>query len=609
MEEYTENADLDKICGLLEESFVEKVNNIKITDYDDWVEMCEKLSRCFSLIPLNRTEKERSKCKKPVEQNWSRACITRQKFERSKFVAYNPGVACGKASKVIVLNVLSGSLFRDFLEKNSFELSGGTFTTESGDGTVQYYFEYPDDGYEYKTARIGRDLTDEFGNLNEKIIFEIVGCDGYVLAPGALDPIAWKYCKIISNAVPAKAPVWILKILQTKKSRIIIKSSNPGIKKEHIETPENIVIDNHAEVLCAEELNISSDSSSPQERFKKHFDSLVGWGSGKDISNWTNPTEAFEKSNYLAFPKSKRQYLCLDLDWEGSATVWMDEGLPEPTITFVTRANGHSTLAYELEIPVYWPCERNNYKARYTPVNYFKAIQKGYTVFVDGDTGYTNATIKNPFSMNWRVTWSDKMYSLAYLAEFVHLVNTNRENNKFRTKEYAGRNDELFYTLSIWAYRNVKKYTRNDLFYDDLINIATSINSETIPINWPDSGPLGMAEVSGVARGVCKYAWMHRFNPNLKHLFKNYGILGFSPIPENIIGDDREQITRSRQSQGAYYTHGIVKNNTMKKIFDAINALKLKKEKINFCSISNECNVGYNNVRKYKDYIREILSK
>jgi hypothetical protein len=609
MEEYTEDADLDKICGLFEESFVEKVNNIKITDYDDWVDLCEELASYFSLIPLNRTEKERSKCKKPVEKDWSRACLTRQGFERSKFVAYNPGIACGKASKIIVLNILNGHLFKDFLQKNSFELSGDTFATESGDGTVQYYFEYPNDGYEYETARIGRELADEFGNLNEKMIFEIVGCDGYVLAPGALDPITWKYCKIITNTVPAKAPAWILKILKKKKPKIIIKSSNPGIKKERIETPENIVVDNHAEVLCAEELNTSSDSSSPQERFKKHFDSLVGWGIGKDISNWTNPTEAFANSNYLAFPKSKRQYLCLDIDWEGSATIWMDEGLPEPTITFVNRKNGHSTFAYELEYPVYWPCEHNNYKVRQHPMKYFKAVRGGYTQLVGGDTGYTNATIKNPFSNSSRVTWADKKYSLEYLAEFVTLHGNKEFNNKFRTKQFDGRNDELFYTLSIWAYRNVKKYQDDELFSCHLLDQANLINLEIIPVNWPKRGPLCASEVSSVARGVCKYTLQNRFNPNLKHLYKKYDVMGFPPIPNNIVGFEREIVIRFRRSEAADRTHNIVKDATKSKIFEAIEKLKFKKQKISCLSISNESNIGYNTVRRHKDYISEILSK
>ncbi len=603
MEEYTENADLDKSCGLLEESFVEKVNNIKITDYDDWVEMCEKLSRCFSLIPLNRTEKERSKCKKPVEQDWSRACITRQKFERSKFVAYNPGVACGKASKVIVLNVLSGSLFRDFLEKNFFELSGDTFTTESGDGTVQYYFEYPDDGYEYKTTRIGRELTDALGNLNEKMIFEIVGCDGYVLAPGALDPITWKYGKIISNTVPAKAPAWILKILQTKKSKIIIKHSTPEINKYDIKKHENCTVDSRADVLGAEELTISSERSSPQERFKKHFDKLIGWGVDKSITTWTSLTVALEKSNYLAFPQSRRQYLCLDLDWEGSGTIWMDEGFPEPTITFINRENGHSNLAYELETPVIWPCEYNSYNVRPRPIRYFKAIRDGFNTKTGADCGYTNSTIKNPFSSRWRVTWADKRYDLAYLAEFVTLRSFYDPYAKFKSGIYAGRNDELYHLGLRWSYRYVKRYCKPDEFYNDILEFIKSENFTTIVAHWPERGCLPSPEVTGIAKGIFKHTWPRRNNAHFKHLIKNFGILGFDPIDINMKLIDRKMEVYERQYQGSKYTHKIVSQDSVRKIDESIEYLIRSGKKVSYNMISRTSGLSYNTILKYKQYV------
>lgn len=612
MEEYTENVDLGKICGLFEESFVEKVNNIKITDYDDWVDVCEGLASYFSLIPLNRTEKERSKCKKPVEKDWSRACLTRQGFERSKFVVYNPGIACGKASKIIVLNVLSDLLFRDFLEKNSFELSGDTFVTESGDRTVQYYFEYPNDGYEYETARIGRELADEFGNLNEKMIFEIVGCDGYVLAPGALDPITWKYCKIISNNVPAKAPVWILKILKKKKSKIIIKTSNPGIKKEYSETPENIVVDNHAEVLCAEELNILSESSSPQERFKKHFDKLIGWGVDKSITTWTNITVALEESNYLAFPQSRRQYLCLDLDWEGSGTIWIDEGFPEPTITFINRENGHSNLAYELETPVIWPCEYNSYNVRTRPISYFKAIRDGFNVKTGADCGYTNSTIKNPFSSKWRVTWADARYDLAYLAEFVTLRSFYDPYAKFKSGVYAGRNDELYHLGLRWSYRNVKRYHDHDEFYNDILEFIKSENFTTIASHWPERGCLPLPEVTGMAKGIFKHTWPRRNSTHFKHLIKNFGALGFEPIDRDMKLRDRKMEVYERQYRGSKYTHKIVSQDSIRKIDEAIECLFRTGKKMSYNKLSKASGLSYNTILKYKEYISnkiEFLEK
>ncbi len=612
MAEYYKIALIRENDGFLEESFVETINNIKTTDYDDWVEMCEKLASCFSLIPLNRIEKERSKCKKPVAKDWSRSCHARQEFERRKYVACNPGIACGNASKIIVLSVLNGQLFKDFLQKNSFELLNATFVVESGDGTVQYYFEYPDDGYEYKTTRIGRELTDEFGNLNEKIIFEIVGCDGYVLAPGALDPITWKYGKIIPNTVPAKAPAWILKILQTKKSKIIIKHSTPEINKYDIKRHEDCTVDNRAEVLCAEELPISSESSSPQERFKKHFDSLVGWGVDKSITTWTNPIVALEKSNYLAFPQSRRQYLCLDLDWEGSGTIWMDEGFPEPTITFINRENGHSNLAYELETPVIWPCEYNSYNVRPRPIRYFKAIRDGFNTKTGADCGYTNSTIKNPFSSRWRVTWADKRYDLAYLAEFVTLRSFYDPYAKFKSGIYAGRNDELYHLGLRWSYRYVKRYCKPDEFYNDILEFVKSENFTTIVAHWPERGCLPSPEVTGIAKGIFKHTWPRRNNAHFKHLIKNFGILGFDPININMKLIDRKMEVYERQYQGSKYTHKIVSQDSVRKIDESIEYLIRSGKKVSYNRISKISGLSYNTILKYKQYVSnkiEFLEK
>jgi hypothetical protein len=612
MEEYTENVGKDKSCRLFEESFVEKVNNIKITDYDDWVKMCEKLTNRFSLIPLNRTEKERSKCKKPVDKDWSRACLTRQGFERSKFVVYNPGIACGKASNVIVLNILNGHLFKDFLQKNSFELVDATFVVESGDGTVQYYFEYPDDGCEYTTVRIGRELTDEFGNFNEKMIFEIVGCDGYVLAPGALDPITWKYGKIISNTVPAKAPVWILKILETKKSKIIIKHSVPEIKKDDSENQKKCTVDNRAEVLGAEELTISSERSSPQERFKKHFDKLIGWGVDKSITTWTSLTVALEKSNYLAFPQSRRQYLCLDLDWEGSGAIWMDEGFPEPTITFINRENGHSNLAYELETPVIWPCEYNSYNVRPRPIRYFKAIRDGFNTKTGADCGYTNSTIKNPYSSRWRVTWADKRYDLAYLAEFVTLRSFYDPYAKFKSGIYAGRNDELYHLGLRWSYRNVKRYFKPDEFYNDILEFIKSENFTTIITHWPERSYLPSPEVTGIAKGIFKHTWPRRNSTHFKHLIKNFGVLGFAPIDRDMKLRDRKMEVYERQYRGSKHTHGIVSQDSIRKIDEAIECLIRAGKKVSYNKISKTSCLDYKTILKYKEYVSskiEFLEK
>ena len=595
--------------SFLTEELIGRINRFTICDIDGWLDICEGLSRHLYLIPVHRLNKDRDKCRAPIKPDWSECCYERPIFNRNDFVANNAGIACGPASGLIVLNIHDSLLFQKFLTEKGYELKNDTFIVEAGDGTRQCYYQYPNDGCKYSTRPAKKSITDEYGVERTVTVFEIIGCDGYILAPGSIDPFTFKHSKVVSNKSIAEAPDWLLNICRYETTRLAVKLDVEIIKpeiKDEVENNQELDENNN---LYADELSSSPLNASPQERFKKHFDNLVGWGIGKQITEWSSPTEAFDKSNYLSFPKSKRQYLCLDIDWEGSATVWMDEGLPEPTITFVNRKNGHSTFAYELELPVIWPCESNHFKVKHEPVKYFKAVQKGFTALVSGDDGYTNATIKSPFSERWRVTWSDKKYTLDYLAEFVQLVNEDYTNKKFRTKDYAGRNEEVFYTLSVWAYRNVKKYKNDDLFYDDLMSIAISINSEIIPQHWPKKGPLELSEVCGIVRGVCKYACLHRYDPNLKHLFKNYGVLCFAQMSDDVVGLEREQITRSRQSQGAYYTHGVVKNNTKKKIREAIERLKSKNQRISCLSISNESSIGYTNVKKYKDYINGILSK
>lgn len=358
---------------------------------------------------------------------------------------------------------------------------------------------------------------------------------------------------------------------------------------------------------CAYNNNIEQIKPSPQTRFKNHFDNTIGWGFEKRITEWTPPIEAFKKANYLQFPQSRRQYICIDLDWEGAATIWMDEGFPEPTITFVNRENGHANLAYELASPVYWSTHFNVNKVHTAPIEYYKAIQHGYTNKLNGDHGYVNSSIKNPFSNRWRVTWSDNSYTLEYLAEFVELKSNRNINCKFRTKLFSGRNDELFYTANIWSYRNVKKYNDKTKFYDDLLIQLKTINIEIIPFHWADRGCLELPEITGLANGIFKYVWSNRDNPKLKYLIKNYGILKFDPIPDYLKEDEKIKVIKSRQAMGAHYTNQIRSNSTKEKIANAIEQLQAKGCKVSMKSISTEGEIGYTTVRKYNNYINTLL--
>lgn len=340
-----------------------------------------------------------------------------------------------------------------------------------------------------------------------------------------------------------------------------------------------------------------------QDRFRKHFDNTIRWGSGKVIDQSSSPAEAFENANYLMFPASRRNYLCLDLDWEGAAAAWMDEGLPEPTIAFVNQKNSHGNLAYELSRPVYWPCKYNFHKVKFSPVNYFKAIKRGYEAKLFADSGYTNASIKNPFSSEWKVYWSDETYSLNYLAEFVDLENIFYKNRFDEDKIYAGRNEELFCIARHYSCMNIKKYNSYDKYKNELLGYLLLQNDTVIPENWASKGPLDIKEVSVIASNVSRYMWKIKDYKKYKYIFKNYGVMNLDPIQPGVSSDDRKNIIKNRQSLGAKYVHDIRRSNTLEAIYGAINKLIANNKKLNYNKISIESGIGYKTVLKYKSQI------
>ena len=344
-------------------------------------------------------------------------------------------------------------------------------------------------------------------------------------------------------------------------------------------------------------------SISPQERFKQHFDRTIRWGSGKVIDNCSLPDEAFEKSNYLLFPKSRRNYLCLDLDWEGGISVWMDEGLPQPTISFVNNENSHGTLAYELKKPIYWPCNENFKKIRISCVNYFKAVLHGYEKKTSADPGYTNASIKNPFSSKWKVTWHDEAYDLNYLAEFVDVSSDNRFRKHDKDKIYAGRNEELFHIARKWSVSIVKQFNDYDVFYEGLYNYLLEQNYSVISVNWSSKGPLSESEVLTISRNVSRYIWNRKDDAQYKYIFKNYGVMNLKDIDSNVSDDDKEIIVKERQSLGAKYVHEIRKNNTLEVICNAILKLSLNNQDLSYNKISIESGISYKTILKYKSQI------
>ena len=549
-------SDVDKLC-ILEIAALQKY-----------------LSKYFSLVSVDDNSR-------PFDNNWKQWCYEKNEFCPEEYFNYNAAILCGPASGLLVLEVYDELLFSEYKKNKFIEFNESNYVCiETFDGKLQYYFKYPNDSRSYNCYE------EKFSINGTTIVpFRIIGCEGYVLAPGSSQIYIQRKYTVKNNAPLVDAPNWILNLCAETK---IDQSTN-------VKVPINFPAQKETEI-----------KQSAEERFKNHFDNTIGWGITKEINKWTHPTEAFEKANYLLFPKSRRKYMCFDLDWEGSATIWEDLGLPKPTIIIVNRENGHSNTAYELEKEVYWPCGTNINKISTKPVDYFKAISRGYTRKLDADYSYTNSSFKNPFSNLWKVTWNDVKYDLAYLSEFVIISNKIEYYNRLKKENFVGRNEELFYTARKWSYTHVKHYENYEIFRDSLKTFLIEHNCTKIIEHWPQRGQLCDSEVNTITRNVAKWVWQRKDDKDFSKYIKNFGIMRFETINYEL--DHHEMVCEiyKRQSAGAYHTHKIRVEKTLNSIKEVVYKLLISGGNTSYRNIANVSGLGYRTIIKYKEYIEHF---
>lgn len=154
------------------------------------IDLWQQLSdRGFSMIPGNG--------KAPIERDWTKWCHVRRPFNRADFLGHNALVACGPASRALVLDVDDIALFGRVGTKNGWSLPK-TFTVETGSATEHYYFAYPNDGQVY-------------GNrAYKKLGFDRRGDGGCIVSAGSIHPETGREYFITRDAPLAPAPAWIL---------------------------------------------------------------------------------------------------------------------------------------------------------------------------------------------------------------------------------------------------------------------------------------------------------------------------------------------------------------------------------------------------------------
>ena len=188
-------------------------------------------------------------------------------------------------------------------------------------------------------------------------------------------------------------------------------------------------------------------------------------------------------------------YFFFDIDRSEAVMAWHDENLPMPYWTAQTQKNGHAHICYKLEIPL-CTSELGSQKA----IAYASKVQAGLATKLGADVGYSHLITKNPFHKDWRVEfWTDRAYTLDYLADFVELP---KKLSKRQENLGLGRNCTLFDTVRKWAYEAIRGHRSSayDIWLGKVLDHCYSVNNAFLE-------PLPYSEVKATAKSIATYCW------------------------------------------------------------------------------------------------------
>ena len=583
---------------------VEKINSLTEFNELDRIDVFEELSKIFSLIPVRAFPEQKKKEKAPIKMGWTKACIEKDEFNALDYIRNNAGVACGPASGVIVLDIDHVEYFEEYLSENNISDDfKDTLTIETGSGKNHYYYQYPTDGFVYRKGQEKKEVEIIPGQSMSVVVFDVQGLGFQVVAPGSIHPVTFKFYTIKNNLPISPAPEWVLNLCRKEP----IQDNTPLPLEEDLAGTEIKYCYSAQDIPEFEEDEDEYSDSSPQKRFKMHFDNSILWGYDKQCDKLSYPAMAFREGVYLALPRSRRSYLCFDLDYEDSASAWSSVGLPEPTVLIVNPQNGHSHILYELKDPVYWPCGSNDNKIRRKPIEYFNAIRYAYTEKLNADKDFTHVIIKNPFSGVWDTSWHDNVYTLKDLASFVTLPSKKQYFENLKDRIFEGRNPELFHIARMWSNANIRKQIDEPSHFNSLLLYLDNYNSTKIVEHWPDRGPLDNDEVEERAKYVTEWFWKHKDDPRYNRNMKNYGVMGLAPIDPTLNEEERCKVVKKYKMLGAGHTHTEKVKNTDDILRKTINKLLASGKRLSDRNISKNSGKSINTIRSRRDFINNYI--
>jgi hypothetical protein len=200
----------------------------------------------------------------------------------------------------------------------------------------------------------------------------------------------------------------------------------------------------------------------------------------------------------------------IDVDHADASTRWLDAELPQPSLLIVNRDNGHAHMVWQLES---WVPRFNR-----SAVRYLQTVRRLLTEAVGGDPAYSGLLVHNPASGAFTVYEGPPCYTLGALARHLDLAGTATSPYAIRITSPGGRNQGLFTTLRIAAYRRVREFRARD----DRKGFGDWVASVAAEENAAFAAPLSDREVAGICRSVAGWTWARyaKVTPMRRRRFK-----------------------------------------------------------------------------------------
>jgi hypothetical protein len=294
------------------------------------------------------------------------------------------------------------------------------------------------------------------------------------------------------------------------------------------------------------------------------------------------PREVALKRDYIQFnPHHYQQALAFDVDREYAFEAWEDANLPRPSfITLSKNGNGHAHLVYVFKTPI-----ATHDHARFQPMRWAAAIERGFTRRLGADRGYAGLLTKNPLTHDTIATGA--LYDLLDLDARLD-YSDKAPDYKRGVSQGLGRNVEMFDTVRFDAYREVSSFNSFDAFNNWVIQRCESVNSgfET---------PLPMCEPRATAKSVA--CWTYKNRHKVGGHYKNKGAMMLDMV------DDMD--LKERQQAGAEYTNKVQRERTQSAIQQAYTLIAKLGKKPTQNAIAEHTGLSLRTVKTYWKNIKK----